>query len=65
MSYMREGDSITMDIDKLIGDAKQKVLGLAVNYRPKVPRKDIAAPGRGIAASIKSQLWNMKRNNFV
>jgi len=65
MSYMREGDSITMDIDKLIGDAKQKVLGLAVNYRPKVPRKDIAAPGRGIAASIKSQLWNMKMGNFI
>ncbi len=65
MSYMREGDSITMDIDKLIGDAKQKVLGLAVNYRPKTPRTDIAAPGRGTAASIKSQLWNMKMGNFI
>ncbi len=65
MNYMRQGDSITMDIDKLIGDAKQKVLGLAVNYRPKLPRKDIAAPGRGIAASIKSQLWNMKMGDFI
>jgi 3-hydroxyacyl-CoA dehydrogenase len=65
MNYMRQGDSITMDIDKLIGDAKAKVIGLAVNYRPKLPRKDIAAPGRGIAASIKSQLWNMQMGNFI
>ena len=65
MNYMRQGDSITMDIDKLIGDAKQKVLALAVNYRPKLARKDIAAPGRGIAASIKSQLWNMQQGNFI
>ncbi len=65
MGYMRRGDSITMDIDQLIADAKQKVLALAVNYRPKRPLENIPAPGRGIAASIKSQLWNMKMGNFI
>ncbi|MDR0476616.1 MAG: 3-hydroxyacyl-CoA dehydrogenase/enoyl-CoA hydratase family protein [Desulfobulbaceae bacterium] len=65
MNYMRGGDSITMDIERLIADAKQKVLALAVNYQPPLPRTDIAAPGRGIAASIKSQLWNMKMGSFI
>ncbi len=65
MGYMRAGDSISMDIDLLIADAKKKVEGLAVNYRPQRPRKDIPAPGRGVAASIKSQLWNMKMGNFI
>ncbi len=65
MGYMRRGDSISMDIDQLIADAKQKVLALAVNYRPKRPLENIPAPGRGIAASIKSQLWNMKMGNFI
>ena len=65
MDYMRNGDSITMDIDKLIGDAKQKVLALAVNYRPKRPVENIPAPGRGIAAAIKSQLWNMQMGKFI
>jgi 3-hydroxyacyl-CoA dehydrogenase len=65
MGYMRRGDSITMDIDQLITDAKQKVLGLAVNYRPARPVENIPAPGRSIAASIRSQLWNMKMGNFV
>ena len=65
MEYMRHGDSISMDIDRLIGDAKQKVLALAVNYRPKRPVENLPAPGRGIAAAIKSQLWNMKMGNFI
>jgi 3-hydroxyacyl-CoA dehydrogenase len=65
MGYLRHGDSITMDIDRLIADAKQKVLALAANYRPKKPLENIPAPGRSIAASIKSQLWNMKMGNFV
>ncbi|MEA3362602.1 MAG: 3-hydroxyacyl-CoA dehydrogenase/enoyl-CoA hydratase family protein [Thermodesulfobacteriota bacterium] len=65
MGYMRNGDSISMDIDRLIADAKQKVLALATNYRPARPAENIPAPGRGIAASIKSQLWNMKMGGFV
>ncbi len=65
MGYLRNGDSITMDIDQLITDAKQKVLALAVNYRPKRRAENLPAPGRGIASAIKSQLWNMKMGNFI
>jgi 3-hydroxyacyl-CoA dehydrogenase len=65
MGYLRAGDSISMDIDRLIADAKQKVLALAVNYRPQRPAENIPAPGRSIAASIKSQLWNMQMGGFV
>ncbi len=65
MGYMRRGDAISMDIDRLIADAKQKVLALAVNYRPGRPVENLPAPGRSVAASIKSQLWNMKMGNFV
>ncbi len=65
MGYMRHGDSVSMDLDRLIGDAKQKVLALAVNYRPKRLVENLPAPGRGIAAAIKSQLWNMKMGNFI
>ena len=65
MDYMRQGDSISMDLDRLIGDAKQKVLALATNYRPGRPAENLPAPGRGIAAAIKSQLWNMQMGNFI
>jgi len=65
MGYMRHGDSITMDVEQLITDAKQKVLALAVNYRPKRRAEKLPAPGRGISSAIKSQLWNMKMGNFI
>jgi len=65
LNYMRPGDSISMDLDRLISDAKQKVLALAVNFRPGTPLVNIPAPGRSIAASIRSSLWNMQMGGYV
>jgi 3-hydroxyacyl-CoA dehydrogenase len=65
MGYMREGDAITMNSDSLPADAKLKVLTLARNYRPKKPLKNLKAPGRSVAASIKSQIWNLKMGGFA
>lgn len=63
--YLRSGDTITMDVDRLIGDAKQRVLALAANYIPRRPEENLPAPGRGVAASIKSQLWNMQMGKYI
>ena len=65
MGFMRQGDAITMNIDKRIFDAKLKAISLAANYRPGRPLADLKAPGRSIAASIKSQLWNMQQGGFI
>jgi len=65
MGYLRQGDAITMDRDRQIADAKQKVLALARNYRPVQPVEELPAPGRSVAASIKSQLWNLHQGGFV
>jgi len=65
MGYMRDGCSISMDFDSLITDAKQKVVSLASNYRPRQPVDSLPAPGRNVAASIKSQLWNMMKGNHI
>lgn len=65
MGFMRHGDAITMDIDKRIHDAKLKAISMATNYRPSRPLRDLKAPGRSVAASIKSQLWNMQKGGFI
>ena len=65
LGYLREGDSVTLSADRLIADAKQKVLALARNYRPAAPAQNLPAPGRSIAASIKSQLWNLAQGGQV
>ena len=65
MGFMRQGDAISMDIDKRIHDAKLKAIAMAANYRPGTPLIDLKAPGRSVAASIKSQLWNMQKGGFI
>ncbi len=65
MHYMTDKDKITMNADNLINDAKQMALALAQNYIPKSPLVNLKAPGRGVAASIKSQLWNMRVGGMI
>lgn len=65
LGYLRRGDTISMNIDQLLHDAKLQVIALAQNYRPKHPLEKIPAPGRSVAASIKSSIWNLKMGNFV
>jgi 3-hydroxyacyl-CoA dehydrogenase len=65
MGFIRHGDAVTMDPDKRIFDAKQKAIALSANYRPSKPLVDLKAPGRSVAATIKSQVWNMKMGGQV
>lgn len=65
MGLMRPGDGITLALSRRIHDAKLKAIALAANYRPGRPALGVKAPGRGIAASIKTQLWNLEKGGFI
>jgi len=43
--FLRDGDKVTMNKDRLLADAKQKALNLAPNYQPPKPITDIELPG--------------------
>jgi 3-hydroxyacyl-CoA dehydrogenase len=65
MGLLREGDGVTLAPDRLVHDAKQRVIALAANHRPVEPATGLRAPGRGVAASLASQLWNMRMGGFI
>ncbi|BDG10110.1 3-hydroxyacyl-CoA dehydrogenase/enoyl-CoA hydratase family protein [Anaeromyxobacter paludicola] len=65
MGYLRPGDAVTMNADDLVADAKRKALALAANFRPRALATGLAAPGRGVAASLASQLWNLRMGGFI
>jgi 3-hydroxyacyl-CoA dehydrogenase len=65
LGYLRAGDAISLADDRRIHDAKLKVLALAANYRPSRPLTGLKAPGRSVAASLSTQLWNMKVGGFI
>ena len=65
LGYLRPGDGITLDPDRLVDDAKARALALASSYRPPTPSVTVRAPGRSVAASIATQLWNMRAGGFI
>ena len=65
LGFLRDGDAVTLGPDRLVHDARQKVLALASNHRPGIPATDLRAPGRSVAASLATQLWNMRMGGFI
>ena len=64
--FLRESDSISMNGDRLIADAKQEVLNLAAaGYTQPVQRTDIYAMGEAGMAAFKIALTMMKRGGFI
>lgn len=63
---IRDSDSISMNGDRLIADAKQEVLNMAASgYVQPVERTDILALGESAQAAMKLALHMMKQGGFV
>jgi 3-hydroxyacyl-CoA dehydrogenase len=53
IGYLRDGDDITMNRDRLLEDAKAQALVLARDYAPPLPRQAIRVGGEGTLAALK------------
>jgi 3-hydroxyacyl-CoA dehydrogenase len=66
LGYLRDEDSVSMNQDRLIADAKQEVLALAKGgYVEPQPRTDILALGNSALATLKLGIHQMKRGGFI
>ena len=66
LRYLRPGDSISMNRDRLIADAKQMALDLVrLGYRPATPRDDILVLGQAGFAKMKLGLHLMRRGGYI
>jgi 3-hydroxyacyl-CoA dehydrogenase len=64
--FLRSQDSISMNGDRLIADAKQEVLNLdALGYVQSVPRTDILVLGESAQSAMKLALHMMKRGAYI
>ena len=64
--FFRDIDSISMNGDRLIADAKQEVLNLdSVGFVAPVPRTDIMVMGESAQAAMKLALHMMKQGGFI
>jgi 3-hydroxyacyl-CoA dehydrogenase len=53
VGYLREGDEITMNRDRLLADAKAQALQLGRGFTPASPRSAIRVGGEGVFATLK------------
>jgi 3-hydroxyacyl-CoA dehydrogenase len=64
--FFRDVDSISMNGDRLIADAKQEVLNLdASGYVQPVQREDVFVMGEAGQAAMKLALHMMKKGGFI
>jgi 3-hydroxyacyl-CoA dehydrogenase len=62
---LNRADSISMNPERLIGDAKALALSLVPGYSPGVPRTDIKVGGESAYALLKLGAWSARQGHFI
>ena len=66
LGFLSRGDSITMNRERVLTDAKARALELARSgYRAPAPRTDIPAPGENILATLKLGVHLMRQGDYI
>jgi 3-hydroxyacyl-CoA dehydrogenase len=65
LGLLHKQDSISMNPDRLIQDAKTLALSLAPTYEPGAPRTDIKLMGESGFAMLKLGAWSMRQGGYI
>ncbi len=63
--FLRDGDGISMNPERLIDDAKELALSLVPGYAPGAPRTDITVPGDEGFALMKMGVWMARQGGYI
>jgi 3-hydroxyacyl-CoA dehydrogenase len=63
--YLRDGDAISMNPERLVDDAKQLALSLVPGHAPGAPRTDIAVSGDDGFALMKMGVWMARQGGYI
>jgi len=65
LGFLTDSDRISMNPERLIGDAKELALSLVNGYTPGAPRTDIKFGGDGVFAMLKLGAWSMHQGGYI
>jgi len=65
LGLLHRMDSVSMNPERLIGDAKSLALAMAPNYAPPPPQQHIELSGENGYALLKLGLWTMQQGNYI
>ncbi len=65
MGLLRSEDAVSMNPERLIGDAKALALALAPGYIQGSPRTDVKVGGADTFALLKAGVWTMRQGDYI
>ncbi|MFZ0273593.1 MAG: 3-hydroxyacyl-CoA dehydrogenase NAD-binding domain-containing protein [Acidobacteriaceae bacterium] len=66
LRYLRPSDGVTMNRERVLHDAKKRVVALAeAGYRPPLPVTDIPAPGESVLAALRLGVFMMRQGEYA
>ena len=65
MGFLRDGDEVSMNPERLIADAKAMALSLVANYAPGSPRQDVKVRGESAYALMKLGVWTARKGGYI
>jgi len=65
LGLLHRSDSISMNPERLIFDAKALALSLVPNYSPGTPRHDIRVAGESAYALMKLGAWSAQQGHYI
>ena len=66
LGFLADGDRITMNRERVLSDAKERVLELVrAGHEPPVPRNDIPAPGESLLATLRMGVHMMRQGDYI
>jgi 3-hydroxyacyl-CoA dehydrogenase len=65
LRFLRDGDGISMNPERLLDDAKRLALSLVPGYAPGAPRTDITVSGDEGYALMKMGVWMAREGGFI
>src|SRR5579884_788531 len=63
--FLSQGDHVSMNPNRLIGDAKALALSLAPNYAPPAPRNDIQLYGEKGYSLLNLGAWTLRQGVYI
>ena len=65
LGLLRDGDAISMNPERLIGDAKALALALVPTYVAGTPRTDVKVGGADTYALLRTGVWTMRQGDYI
>lgn len=65
LGLLHKADLISMNGERLIGDAKALALSLVASHAPGAPRNDITVSGEAGYSLLKLGAWSARQGNYI